>query len=176
MDTESTLGPARPALLLTAARGPAPGRAPGRHGSRPYRGVAGLVLAAGLTAAAGASLTGAAFAALPGGARSVAVTEWDDPVADMKADLRRLVSANEVYHVKNSRYAGDVGSLSSFRPSQGVSVTILNASANGWSAKATDAALPGKSCVIYVGSVPAPPKTDTDGRSGPEAVAVCDKA
>jgi hypothetical protein len=98
-----------------------------------------------------------------------------DPIAAMKGDLRRLVSANEVYHAKTAKYPGDVSALPAFKPSPGVAVAILGATAGGWSAKATASGLPGKSCVIYVGSVSPPPKTDAEGRSGPEAVAVCDR-
>jgi hypothetical protein len=98
-----------------------------------------------------------------------------DPIAAMKGDLRRLVSANEVYHAKTTKYAGDVSALPAFKPSPGVAVTILGATAGGWSAKATASGLPGKSCVIYAGSVSPAPKTDAEGRSGPEAVAVCDR-
>lgn len=136
----------------------------------------GLLLAIGV-AGTGASVARAwnATGPAPQSTRSVGSAGQGDPVSTMKGDLRRLVSANEVYHVKNSKYAADVGALSSFRPTPGVTVTLLSASANGWAAKATAAALPGKSCVIYVGAVPTPPKTDVDGRSGPEAVAVCDK-
>lgn len=179
MGTESTLGPARPALLLTES-GPEAGRTTGRAdpglSSRSRRGLSGLMLALGL-AASGTSAARAASGAAssPDGTRSVVPAGQGDPVTAMKGDLRRLVSANEVYHVKNSKYAADVGALSSFRPTPGVTVTLLSASANGWAAKATAAALPGKSCVIYVGAVPTPPKTDVDARSGPEAVAVCDK-
>jgi hypothetical protein len=98
-----------------------------------------------------------------------------DAVAAMKGDLRRLVSANEVYHVKNKRYASDVSALSGFQASSGVTVVLLGASATGWSGKATSAALPGKSCVIFVGAVSAAPKTEAEGLSAPEAVAVCDR-
>ena len=97
-----------------------------------------------------------------------------DPMAGAKADLRRLVGLNEVYHAKNKKYAGSVSDLTSFKPSAGVTVTLGQSSANGWSATATAANGAGKSCVIYVGQV-SPPKTQAQGLSGPEAVPVCDK-
>ena len=96
--------------------------------------------------------------------------------AAMTGDLRRLVSANEVYRAKTKRYAAAVGALTGFRPSAGVSVSVLTASATGWAGKATAASLPGKSCVVSVGVVPTPPKTDATGRSAPDAVVVCDPA
>jgi hypothetical protein len=95
-------------------------------------------------------------------------------IAAMTGDLRRLVSANEVYHAKSGRYNDNVGSLATYHPTAGVTVTILVATATGWSAQATAAAFPGKSCVISIGSVSAPPTTASDKRSAPEAVVVCD--
>lgn len=97
-----------------------------------------------------------------------------DALAGAKADLRRLVGLNEVYHAKNKKYASNVSDLTSFKPSAGVTVTLGPSSANGWAASATAASASGKSCVIYVGQV-SPPKTQAQGMTGPEAVPVCDK-
>jgi hypothetical protein len=96
-----------------------------------------------------------------------------DPMAAPKGDLRRLVSAQEVYHAKNKKYAGDLTALGGFKPSAGVTVSITTATATGWGASATGSAA-GKSCVIYIGGV-ASPKTQAQGLSGPEAVPMCDK-
>lgn len=110
------------------------------------------------------------------GITSLAVTAraQSDPMAGAKADLRRLVSLNEVYHAKNRKYASDISDLPSFKASAGVTVTLGPSNANGWSASATSAAAAGKSCVIYVGSVAAL-KTQAQGLTGPEAVPVCDR-
>jgi hypothetical protein len=97
-----------------------------------------------------------------------------DALAGAKADLRRLVSLNEVYHAKNKKYASNISDLTSFKPSAGVTVTLGASSANGWAATATAASAAGRSCVIYVGQV-TPPKTQAQGLSAPEAVPVCDK-
>jgi hypothetical protein len=97
-----------------------------------------------------------------------------DAMGGAKADLRRLVSLNEVYHAKNKKYASSVSDLTSFRPSAGVTVTLGPSTANGWAATATASGAAGKSCVIYVGQV-SPPKTQAQGLTGPEAVPVCDK-
>jgi hypothetical protein len=102
------------------------------------------------------------------------VARAQDPMAGAKADLRKLVSLNEVYHAKNKKYASNVSDLASFKPSPGVTVTLGPSNANGWSANATAANAAGKSCVIYVGSV-TPPKTQAQSLQGPEAVPVCDK-
>ncbi len=98
-----------------------------------------------------------------------------DAVGAMKGDLRRLVSANEVYHAKNKTYAPNVAALPGFKPSGGVTITFVTVTPTGWSANAVSASMPGKSCVIFVGTVSPPPKTAGDKLSGPEAVAVCDK-
>jgi hypothetical protein len=97
-----------------------------------------------------------------------------DALAGAKADLRKLVSLNEVYHAKNKKYASSVSDLTSYRPSAGVTVTLGPSTANGWAASATASGAAGKSCVIYVGQV-SPPKTQAQGLTGPEAVPVCDK-
>lgn len=103
-----------------------------------------------------------------------AAVRAQDALAGAKADLRKLVSLNEVYHAKNKKYASNVSDLPSFKPSAGVTVTLGAATANGWSGTATSASAAGKSCVIFVGQV-SPPKTQAQGLSGPEAVPVCDK-
>jgi hypothetical protein len=92
----------------------------------------------------------------------------------MKGDLRRLVSANEVYRAQKGQYSASVEALRGYHPSPGVTVAILQASSTGWAAQATAAAVPGKSCVIAVGKVSPQPTTLADKRSGPEAVVTCD--
>jgi hypothetical protein len=94
----------------------------------------------------------------------------------MTSDLRHLVSANEVYRAKNKHYAAGVGDLTGYQASSGVTVTFITVAVIGWSGKATAAGLPGKSCVVSVGTVATPPKTDGTGRTGPDAVVVCDPA
>jgi hypothetical protein len=90
-----------------------------------------------------------------------------------KAELRRLVSANEVFHARNKRYAANTAELAGFRAGAGITVVINGASATGWSATATSAEAQGKSCVIWVGAVTRP-KT-AGGLAGPEAVPTCDR-
>ena len=94
----------------------------------------------------------------------------------MTGDLRRIVSANEVYKAKNKVYAASVGDLAGYHASSGVTVAFIAVTATGWSGKATASSLPGKSCVVSVGSVATAPKTDATGRTGADAVVVCDPA
>jgi hypothetical protein len=136
---------------------------------RAPRAIWGIPLALGLTLGAARSAQAQGGGAAPGGASN------SQTVAAMKADLRQLVSANEVYHAKNGRYSNTVGTLVCYRATAGVTVTILSATAAGWAAQATAASMPGKSCVISVGSVATPPTTQGEKRSAAEAVAVCDQ-
>ena len=86
-------------------------------------------------------------------------------VAGMKSDLRNLASAQEGYWVEfRTYYGGGIPNAGfSYRPTEGVTVTMTNASDAGWSAEATAAAT-AQTCVIYYGSVPViPPPATTDG-------------
>jgi prepilin-type N-terminal cleavage/methylation domain-containing protein len=76
-------------------------------------------------------------------------------LATMKGDLRNLATAQEGYASDNSGAympAGAVtgpASSNGYAPTSAVTVTIANAGA-GWSATATHAQAPGKTCSIYV--------------------------
>jgi hypothetical protein len=110
-----------------------------------------------------------------GGASAGAAPASGGAVAQaMTNDLRRVVSANEVYRAKNKRYAASVADLAGYHASSGVTVTFTAVTVTGWSGKATAITLPGKSCVVSVGPVASPPKTDATGRTGADAVVVCD--
>ena len=85
--------------------------------------------------------------------------------AGMKSDLRNLASAQEGYWVEFRTYYGGVvpnQPTFAFRPTAGVSVTIVSASDAGWSASATAPGTP-LTCVIYYGSAPPIPPAVTDG-------------
>jgi hypothetical protein len=120
-------------------------------------------------APAGATVQAAGGAGTPGSAADVSRS-----FEAMKSDLRRLVGANQVYRAESGQYTTSVAALHGYRASAGVTVTILQASSTGWAAQATAVDIPGKSCVISIGSVARPPTTMRDRHSGPEAVVVCD--
>jgi type IV pilus assembly protein PilA len=86
-------------------------------------------------------------------------------VASMKSDLRNLAGTQEVYWNQAQTYYGGVvpnlGVLD-FQPSTGVTITIINASAAGWSAQATAVPLTNTTCVIYYGTVPPIPPAQAD--------------
>jgi len=76
-------------------------------------------------------------------------------VAAMTSDLRTLVNVQMMYQVLEGSFAGQFAALE-FSPSNGVSIRIIEASADGFSAEATHPSLPNWSCVVFVGSVTAP--------------------
>jgi prepilin-type N-terminal cleavage/methylation domain-containing protein len=85
-------------------------------------------------------------------------------VASMKSDLRNLASAQEAYWVENRTYYPGVIPNAGFlyQPSQGVSVTIVNSSDAGWSARATALPLTTTNCVIFYGTTPPIPPASAD--------------
>jgi prepilin-type N-terminal cleavage/methylation domain-containing protein len=72
-------------------------------------------------------------------------------VSAMSADLRNLASLQEVHHNANYTYSTDQDALG-FTRSEGVTVTIAEATGGGWSATAVHAGLPGESCALYHGN------------------------
>jgi len=84
-------------------------------------------------------------------------------VAQMKSDLKNLATAEEGYFYDSTFYTTSLASLNNFRPSTGVSLTVLEASAKGWSAEAVHSATPRK-CVLFQGAAsPVAPAT-VEGR------------
>jgi type IV pilus assembly protein PilA len=85
-------------------------------------------------------------------------------VASMKSDLRNLASAQESYWVENRTYYGGAlpGAGIQFSLSPGVSVTVVNASDAGWSARATGLPLTLTQCVIFYGTTPPIPPATAD--------------
>jgi prepilin-type N-terminal cleavage/methylation domain-containing protein len=72
-------------------------------------------------------------------------------VATMKTDLRNLATAEESYYYSNSTYAADLSALS-FEPSAGVTISVVEATAAGWSARATHPQASATSCAVFFGS------------------------
>jgi prepilin-type N-terminal cleavage/methylation domain-containing protein len=84
-------------------------------------------------------------------------------VASMKSDLRNLAGTQEAFWNQNQTYySGAIPNLAVFQyqPSTGVTVTIINSDAAGWSAKATAVPLTTVQCFIFYGTTaPVPPAT-----------------
>ena len=85
-------------------------------------------------------------------------------VASMKSDLRNLAAAQEGYWVDFRTYYGGAipNAAFTFRPTQGVTITIVSATSAGWSASATALTVT-QTCVIFYGSAPAIPPATNDG-------------
>ena len=85
-----------------------------------------------------------------------ASTKEKSYVATMKSDLRSLVMAQEVYLADNGAYyvGGVPNAALKFSPSSNTTVTIVAATAAGWSASATYAGTP-KTCAMFYGNIAA---------------------
>lgn len=71
--------------------------------------------------------------------------------AAMKSDLRNLATAEESYYYENAAYTTSLSGLSGFRVSQGVSITVNQATIGGWSASASHRSA-SKQCYLFFGS------------------------
>ena len=83
--------------------------------------------------------------------------------ASLKSDLRNLAGSQEGYWVENRTYYGGVipDPAFTFRPTAGVTITMVSATNSGWSARAT---APGAQiCVIFYGNAPALLPATIDG-------------
>ena len=99
------------------------------------------------------------------------------PASVLKSSLRNVVAAQDKYRASHPAFAT---TLEALQLSQGddVKIQILGVTANGWRAKATHRARPGRSCVVFVGVLTGSelPKTDGDGEmAGEERVPLCDR-
>ena len=95
----------------------------------------------------------------------------------LKADLRNLVVAQEKFFSEHSAYADQIDALA-YRPSAGAQVSLTATQNNAWAAVATDAGMPGKSCVIHINLAEKyRPKTMQEKRvptSAEEGAPICD--
>ncbi|HEX3234236.1 MAG TPA: hypothetical protein VHR41_08555 [Gemmatimonadales bacterium] len=117
--------------------------------------------------------------ALPAPAQGQTTTaaSWQtSPASLLKNTLRAVGAAQARFRLSNRTYAPSAEVLE-LRPESGVRVEILAASATGWQAKATYQGQPGRSCVMFAGSVDGAeaPRTDEDHEmAGEEGVPLCD--
>jgi hypothetical protein len=103
-----------------------------------------------------------------------------DPRVLMKVDLRNLAHSQETFFAMQGFYARRTETLAlQYLWHKNVRVKILAADAESWTAKATHARFPGKSCVIWYGRegrVAQQPVTDAQQRRESRgAVPVCDE-
>ena len=85
-------------------------------------------------------------------------------VAAMKSDLRNVASTQESYWNQNQTYYAGVipNAAFNFVPTQGVTVTIINSTAAGWSAKAEGLPVTKTVCYIFYGTTPPVPPATAD--------------
>ena len=80
-------------------------------------------------------------------------------IAAAKADLRNLASLQEVYYNDYYTFTSNLGDVG-FDASDGITITIPEATNLGWSATAVHAGLPTESCSVYHGNAaPVAPAT-----------------
>lgn len=97
--------------------------------------------------------------------------------------VRQLMVAEESYFADHMTYTRDLAALGFPRPAtpaaarrDSVTLTVTAANDRGWSATISHRAWPGRSCVVYVGTVPAVPATmRSHRRPAADARPVCDE-
>jgi hypothetical protein len=106
--------------------------------------------------------------------RAVAPETPTDIADAMRRELGGLVTAEQSYYSETGKYSGDI-TMVGYHPTTPVQVTLLDANDRGVAARATIPALPGKSCVVYVGRPKKQPKTSADhARPDAERQVACD--
>jgi prepilin-type N-terminal cleavage/methylation domain-containing protein len=71
-------------------------------------------------------------------------------ISAAKADLRNLASQEEVYYNDNYTYTSDLDAVG-FTNSEGITVTVAEATNTGWSASAVPLGMPGDACALFHG-------------------------
>lgn len=85
--------------------------------------------------------------------------------AALKSDLRNMATAQEAYFYDHAAYANS-SSLLSYKNSPGVVLTIIEATASGWSARATHPASFPLTCALYQGNVTTATPATVEGLIG----------
>jgi prepilin-type N-terminal cleavage/methylation domain-containing protein len=85
--------------------------------------------------------------------------------ASLKTDLRNLSSAEEAYFFENRAYTTVLSNLQ-LNSSPGVTLTIVDATGSGWSAKATHPASFPLTCALFNGNITALAPATVEGLIG----------
>jgi len=119
---------------------------------------------------------GSATPAPPSVADTSSALDAVNPTVQMRVDLRNLANAQAAYYETQGIYSLRPELLQlQFAWQRGVKVTLLNADRSSWSARATHAARPGRSCVVWYGSPSTRPATEAQRRVPDRAgVPACD--
>ena len=99
-----------------------------------------------------------------------------EPRIQMRVDLRNLVRSQDTWYAQQGAYAKRTEPFAlQYLWHRGVKITILSATDDAWSARATHTSFPGKSCVIWLGPVSQKPATDVEKKVPDQpGVPVCD--
>jgi len=86
---------------------------------------------------------------------AISITRFKDTkgkgyAAALKSDLKNLTSLQESYFYSNNQYAPSLATVN-FNPTDGVQLSISEASAGGWSAVATHPAAWPLTCAVFYG-------------------------
>ena len=92
---------------------------------------------------------------------------------DISQTLRLLVATEQGFFAENGTYSGDLDRLG-FHPRGATRIEFLWVTKDGWAARATHPAVPGRDCVTFTGGGGEVPATRRFGRTGREGVVVCD--
>ncbi|HLZ45733.1 MAG TPA: prepilin-type N-terminal cleavage/methylation domain-containing protein [Gemmatimonadales bacterium] len=84
-------------------------------------------------------------------------------VGQMKSDLRNLATAEEGFFYDSAFYTSSLVALNNFSSSSGVTLTVVQATPGGWSARATHAQTP-RQCVVFEGTASALAPATVEGR------------
>lgn len=98
----------------------------------------------------------------------------DEVITMLRSDLRALTIAEEEAVHQTGRYVTRLDSLHIAR-TEGVTLEMIRATADGWSAVASHPRLPGLTCVVFAGNVTPPPATQKQERRAPAGEIVCDR-
>lgn len=73
-------------------------------------------------------------------------------VRAMESDLRNVMAVQATYVTSGNAYTADLTALN-FGPTKGNTLSIPEATANGWIARVTNPGAVGVECVVFVGTV-----------------------
>ncbi len=110
-------------------------------------------------------------------AQNAAASWQSTPASVLKNSLRNVVAAQDKYRASHPAFASTIEALQ-VNPGPYVNIQIVGMTPNVWRAKPPHRARPGRSCVVFVGTLAASelPKTDGDGEmAGEERVPLCDR-
>ena len=90
-------------------------------------------------------------------------TKQKSYVAQMKSDLRNLATAQEAFFYDSTYYTTSLMVLGPFSPSAGVSLTVNEATAGGWSATAKHSQV-ARECYLFSGGAAPIGNATVDGK------------